>query len=133
MLEQILAHLRNWFCVGVYPGTYTVENGSLALPFLQEGQYFRIIGSVFNDGVYQHPAELKNETFRGTVWALAIPQALISLSEEIESWNKKHGTAGPFVSESFAGYSYTKATNSKGMAVTWQDAFGGRLNEWRKL
>lgn len=133
MLEQILAHLRNWFCVGVYPGTYTVENGSLALPFLQNGQYFRIIGSVFNDGVYQYPAELKNETFRGTVWALAVPQALISLSEEIESWNEKQGRAGPFVSESFAGYSYTKATNSKGMPVTWQDAFGGRLNEWRKV
>lgn len=136
MLIQLLRHLRNWFVVpgGVHYGTYTVEEGSITLPFLQEGQYFRIIGSVFNDGLYQYPCrELRNEVFNGAIWALAIPEEVVELSEEIEAWKKKHGDS-PFTSESFGGYSYTKAVNGKtGQAVTWQDVFRGRLNQWRRL
>ena len=59
MLTAICAELRNWFVVpnGVHIQAYTISGGSIApLDFLQEGQYFRIIGSVFNDGVYQYPA-----------------------------------------------------------------------------
>ena len=58
MLEQILMHLNNWFLVpdGVREDTYTIEDGSIVLPFLIEGQYFRVIGSVFNDGLHQYPS-----------------------------------------------------------------------------
>ena len=139
MLEQVLMHLNNWFLVpcGIHEGTYTIEDGGIALPFLEIGQYFRICGSVFNDGLHQYPAgDLKTETFDGTVWALAIPQAVIELSEEIEAWETKNGDAAksPFSSESFGGYSYSKATDSaSGGAVTWQSAFRSRLNAWRKL
>lgn len=139
MLEQILQHLRNWFAVdgGVHIGTFTVEEGSITLPFLQKGQYFRIVGSVFNDGVYQYPAkELQNETFRGAVWALAIPKAVLNLAEEIEAWEGRNGEAStsPYQSESFGGYSYSKATDTRtGGAVTWQAAFRSRLNQWRKI
>lgn len=136
MLIQLLRHLRNWFVVpgGVHYGIYTVEEGSITLPFLQEGQYFRVVGSVFNDGLYQYPCrELWNEVFSGAIWALAIPEEVVELSEEIEAWKKKHGDS-PFTSESFGGYSYTKAVNGKtGQAVTWQDVFRGRLNQWRRL
>ena len=85
MLEQVLMHLKNWFLVpgGIHEGTYTIEDGGIALPFLANGQYFRICGSVFNDGLHQYPAsDLKAETFDGTVWALAIPQAVIELAAE---------------------------------------------------
>ena len=51
MLEQVLRHLNNWFLVEIREGTFTVENGSIALPFLLTNQYFRICGSVFNDGL----------------------------------------------------------------------------------
>lgn len=140
MLEQVLMHLNNWFLVpdGIHEGTYTIEDGGIALPFLvANGQYFRICGSVFNDGLHQYPAgDLKNETFDGAVWALAVPQAVIELEAEIEAWQKKNGeaAAGIYQSESFGGYSYSKATDSaSGGAVTWQTAFRSRLNAWRKL
>ena len=139
MLEQVLMHLKNWFLVpgGIHEGTYTIEDGSITLPFLANGQYFRICGSVFNDGLHQYPAsDLKAETFDGTVWALAVPQAVIDLAVEIEEWQKKNGDASvsPYQSESFGGYQYSKATDSaSGGAVTWQSAFRSRLSTWRKL
>lgn len=33
MLEQLLRELRNWFQVKIVPGTYTIQNGGIALPF----------------------------------------------------------------------------------------------------
>ena len=139
MLEQVLMHLKNWFLVpgGIHEGTYTIEDGGITLPFLANGQYFRICGSVFNDGLHQYPAsDLKAETFEGAVWAMAVPKTVIDLSAEIEEWEKKNGDASvsPYQSESFGGYSYSKATDSaSGGAVTWQTAFRSRLNAWRKL
>lgn len=139
MLEEILRHLNNWFLVEIHEGTFTVENGSITLPFLLTNQYFRIVGSVFNDGLHQYPAvDLTDETFTGTVWALAVPKAVVVLSEDIAAWEEKNGEAvlSPYTSESFGGYSYTKASGGKAdtSAVTgWQDAFRGRLNDWRKL
>ena len=134
MLEQVLRHLNNWFLVDIHEGTFTVENGSIALPFLQTNQYFRIVGSVFNDGLHQYPAvDLTDETFTGSVWALAVPKAVVELAVEIDAWQTKNGDPGPFTSESFSGYSYSKATNASGMAVGWQDVFKSRLNDWRRI
>lgn len=142
MLEQVLTHLNNWFLVpdGIHEDTYTIKNGGITLSFLQNGQFFRICGSVFNDGLYLYDAEmmneLKDETFTGEIWALAIPKAVISLSNDIDNWEQKNGdaAASAFQSESYAGYSYTKATDAQtGCAVTWQSAFRSRLNQWRKL
>lgn len=143
MLEQLLTHLHNWFRVrdgvdGKYPGTYTVESGSITLPFLRTGQYFRVVGSIFNDGLHQYGQDgLIDETFTGSIWALAIPKAVIDLAKEIDGWQKKYGDAvtSPYTSESFSGYSYTKSggANESGSAGGWQDAFRGRLNPWRKI
>ena len=132
MLETVLMYLNNWFIVGRYDDTYTIEDGGITLPFLVDGQYFRIVGSLFNDGVYQYPAELTDETFDGSVWALAIPKALLSTVEEITAWTAKNGDSGPYTSESFGGYSYSKATNSKGLAVGWRDVFAAQLSPWKK-
>ena len=138
MLEQVLRHLNNWFLVEIHEGTFTVENGSITLPFLLTNQYFRIVGSVFSDGLHQYPAvNLTDETFTGSVWALAVPKSVIDLSVEIEAWQEKNGeaVASPYQSESFGGYSYTKrsAGSDSGTLNGWQDAFRGRLNDWRKL
>ena len=139
MLTEICAELRNWFVVpnGVHIGTYTISGGSIApLDFLQEGQYFRIIGSVFNDGVYQYPVTtLTDEVFEGTVWAMAVPPTLIALSAEIEAYNDSDaGKPSPYASESFGGYSYTKFTDGNGGdGSRWQKAFASRLNKWRKI
>ena len=137
MLEQVLMHLKNWFLVpgGIHEGTYTIEDGGIALPFLANGQYFRIVGSVFNDGVHQYPAaDLTDEVFHGAVWAMAVPPTLIALTAEIEEYNKSDaGKPSPFTSESFGGYAYTKATDANGAPIGWQKAFASRLNQWRKL
>lgn len=136
MLETVLQNLNNWFLVpdGVHAGEFTVQGGQITLPFLQTGQYFRVVGSVFNDGLHQYPvADLTDETFTGSLWALAVPKAVIELAEEIDAWQTKNGDPGPFTSESFGGYSYSKATNASGMAVGWQDVFKSRLNDWRRI
>lgn len=138
MLEEILRHLNNWFLVESHEGTFAVENGSITLPFLQRGQYFRVVGSVFNDGLHRYPAyELTDETFSGSIWALAVPSGVVALAEEVKAWQDKNGeaAASPYQSESFGGYSYTKRSASSGGASTdsWQGAFRSRLNMWRKL
>lgn len=138
MLEQVLRHLNNWFLVEIHEGTFTVENGSITLPFLLTNQYFRIVGSVFNDDLHQYPAvDLTDETFTGSVWVLAVPKAVVALAEDIAAWQEKNGEAvvSPYQSESFGGYSYTKrsAGSDSGTLNGWQDAFRSRLNDWRKL
>ncbi len=137
MLEDVLRYLNNWFLVpdGIHSGEFTVQGGSITLPFLQNGQYFRIIGSLFNDGLHQYgnTVELTSETFNGAIWALAIPKAIVQLSSEITEWSEKNGVPSPYISESFGGYSYSKATNASGVSVGWQDVFKARLNAWRRI
>lgn len=149
MLESVLRHLKNWFLVpdGIHHGTFVVKEGRITLPFLSEGQYYRIIGSVFNDGLHKYGSEnfgnvpfsgkpLKEETFTGTVWALAVPSEVEEIATEIGKWDEKNGAAslGPYQSESFGGYTYTKAADSKnGGALTWEGAFRSRLNPFRKV
>jgi hypothetical protein len=138
MLEQVLAYLNNWFLVtdGVHDGTYTVEGGGIVLPFLADGQYFRIIGSVFNDGLHQYPAnDLTPETFSGAVWALAIPKGIETLAERITEWAAKYGDTAqsPYTNESFGGYSYTKSTSGgTDKTTTWQGVFSQELAQYRK-
>lgn len=140
MLENVLSHLKNWFLVpgGVHEGTFVVLNGGLDLPYLQDGQYYRICGSLFNDGLHKYGDNadiLTDEKFYGTVWALAVPKAVVELSETIAKWEEKNGDSSrsPYNSESFGGYSYTRATDTAtGGAVTWQAAFRGELSQWRK-
>ena len=139
MLEQVLMNIRNWFPVkgGIYSGTFTIKDGGITLPFLADGQYFRICGSVFNDGLHQYNVlDLTDETFNGTIWALSIPQPIIDLANEIQEWQDKNADAlsSPYSSESFGGYSYSKVTNSEtGGAETWQSHFKQQLSAWRKI
>ena len=139
MLEQVLMNIRRWSPVegGIHSGTFTIKDGGVTLPFLADGQYFRICGSVFNDGLHQYPAtDLVDEEFSGAIWALAIPPAVVDLADEIGAWQEKNGeaSASPYQSESFGGYSYSKATDgASGGAVTWQSAFKKQLSAWRKI
>ncbi|MBQ6413029.1 MAG: hypothetical protein IJI19_06090 [Ruminococcus sp.] len=143
MLSELCKYLNNWFDDSRHFGTFVIADGSLTAfdGLLQNGQYFRIEGSVFNDGVYKYPNDvLQDETFDGAVWVLKIPQAVIALSEEIDAWNTKYGGASseamsPFLSESFGGYSYSKGSGASGSGAggaSWQDAFASRLSIWRK-
>lgn len=145
MLEEVLAHIKNWFIAEWRHDHYVISGGKIDLPFLAENQYFRIVGSIFNDGVYKYDAELNltDEEFDGEIWALAIPPALIKLVKEIEDWQEKNGAAAasPYVSESFGGYSYSKASGQNrftaqsggSSSVSWISTFAARLNRWRKI
>ena len=139
MLYELCLELNNFFEYAKYIGNITIEDGNVVTELLEEGQYFRIVGSKFNDGVYQYPTRnLKDEVYHGGLWAMAVPPAVIALSADIDQWKAKYQTIdgtgmSPYQSESFGGYSYTKATGSSGNATSWQDVFAGRLNLWRKL
>lgn len=146
MLTELCQVLRNWFERDIHTGTFKVEGGRIAAPFLRDKQYYRICGSIFNDGVHQfgdYTDLLDDEEFDGAVWALAIPKAVVDLAAEIGEWRSKYEGAdsaalSPFTSESFGGYSYTKssgATSQSGpsSAGGWQSVFAQRLNAWRKL
>ena len=141
MLEQVLDWIHNYFEYRKVVGVFSIVGGSIeGATFLQEGQYYRIVGSVFNDGVWEYPvSELKDETFEGEVWALAIPPRFSELVAEIEAWvsANKETLESPYTSESFGGYSYTKATasgnTSAGTLSGWQAQFATSLNHWRKL
>lgn len=151
MLTDLCQELRNWFERGMYFDTFTIENGQITVPdgSLQDDQYFRIVGSVFNDGVHKYEPnrvygqneipELKDEVFKGAIWSMAVPPAVIDLSERISAWVTEYGekVSSPYSSESFGGYSYTKADKGQGSASssvpTWRSVFADDLNRWRKI
>lgn len=148
---EVCQYLKNWFDRNQlrYIGDITIQNGALSETYgLKVGQYFRIVGSTLNDGVYQYPVTtLTDETFSGAVWGMSLPKAFIALLDDIEAWKAKFNsldtrdgqqTMSPFNSESFGGYSYSKSSGgagdtSKDKSGTWQGVFGARLAPWRKM
>ena len=145
MLTELCQELRNWFERKKFFGTFTIESGQIDLPdgSLQSGQYFRIVGSVFNDGVHKYDPEsesqlidevfegaiwsmydpesesqLIDEVFEGAIWSMGVPPAVVDLSERISEWVTKYGdsVSSPYQSESFGGYSYQKASSGQGNA-----------------
>ena len=152
MLYDVCLYLKNWFNFNQprYFGKFEIKNGNLTSlndgEILVENQYYRIVGSVFNDGVYKHCDEsekLTDETFDGAVWMMAIPPDFLALIADIETWQAKYGNAdsanmSPFQSESFGGYSYSKGSTgsssvSNASVSTWQAVFADRLARYRKI
>ena len=149
MLQQLCESICNYFIKDTFDGQFEIADGMISLPLL-DGQRFLIQGSVLNDGMYTyHDTGIKNdddteavglqdETWAGTICALAVPPAVIALSAEIKAWVDEYGDQvnSPYTSENVIGvYSYTKATGGSGAggAVTWQDQFKDRLKRWRKV
>lgn len=156
MLEQLCAQVHNYFERHptthermIYAGEYTIADGSLELPFLLSGQRFRIKGSALNDGVYTYgenvrndddtdAAGLQDETFTGEIWAMYPPKAALEAAAKAAEWLTKYGEAlsGPYTSESFGGYSYSKGATDTvdGMpSGTWYGVPKAVLAQWRKV
>lgn len=152
MLQQVCEHLHNYFIRGNatrLEGTITVQDGAVSplLPTLEEGQRFLIAGSDLNDGIYTYHADgikndddnagagLADETFAGTIVGLSIPPQVISLSAQVSEWVDQYGNVinSPYQSESFGGYSYSKAAGQNGGSLDWQTQFRSALNPWRKV
>ena len=121
----------------------------ISLPLL-DGQRFLIQGSALNDGMYTYhdtgikddddseAVGLQDESWAGTICALAVPPAVVALSSEIQAWvdANQESQNSPFTSESVIGvYSYTKATGGHGAggSVGWMDIFADKLKRWRKV
>lgn len=143
MLSSLCQELRNWFDRDQpkFYGYFEIVDGKITddgfKKTIQENQYFKINGSVFNNEVYKYTPDLElvNEKFTGSIWLMAVPKEIIDLSNEIEEWNAKYKdvVSGPYQSESFGGYSYSKASGANGGNVSWQSTFASRLNKWRKI
>ena len=141
MLEQVLRHIHNRFEYAYLGGTFTVSSGTFEVDGAQDGQYLWIEGSVFNEGLHEYPlSDLVDETFDGRVVLLAVPRAVVELSESIASWVADNSKAldSPYQSESFGGYSYSKGggSSSEGGPATvsgWRAHFADDLAPWRKM
>ena len=137
MLTEVCAEIRNYFVKDIHNGTFEIVGGKIApLDFIQEKQYFRIVGSVFNDGVYKYTADLvlTDEIFSGSVWAMAVPPSVVALAEEIKKYNESdEAKPSVYQSESFGGYSYSKATDENGAPIGWKKVFASRLNKYRRI
>ena len=145
MLEQICLDIHNFF-VGekdILLGDFTIESGAITSPDFRveiaENQYYRIVGSLFNDGVHHYDDELIDEgPFHGGVWLMRVPQAIIDLAAEIEDWQERNAEAidSPYQSESFGGYTYSKGANADGTTgADWktQASFMKRLQPYRRI
>ena len=144
-LTELCTYLNNFFWIDKRKGKITISEGTFIASYLKEGQYFRIVGSVFpeNNGVHKYPTkDLKDDEFVGYIWSMAVPQAVIDLANDIKIWQEKYGSAdsptmSPFNSESFGIYSYSKDSGSSDgtgvSANSWQSIFATRMNPYRRL
>ncbi len=144
-LTELCEYMNNYFWVKKWKGNITISGGTFVADYLKEGQYFRIVGSVFpeNNGVHKYPAnDLKDEKFIGQIWSMAVPQAVIDLANDIKIWQDKYGSAdsaamSPFNSESFGIYNYSKDSGSSSdtgvNANSWQALFATRMSPYRRL
>lgn len=141
-LKQICDYVHNYFEDEYYEGEFVITGGQIDLSNvkIQENQYFKIEGSVFNDGIYKHTASnLADETFRGTITTMCVPKDVLDVLTEATEWEGKNATVlqSPFNSESFGGYSYSKGTSQRKDGstsnISWRDIFSDRLKPYRKI
>ena len=140
-INDFCEEVNNYFEQTRIFGKFEITDGVIDLNKygIQEGQYIRVVGSVFNDGVYQYlippENELVDEKFDGAIWVMAVPSSVVTQIEEINQWEAMNQSTlnSPYQSESFGGYSYTlKAENAEG-GLNWQTHFRRKLDRWRKV
>lgn len=154
-LEQVLAHIHNWFTRETLSlSECEVVDGQLPASVAEAvpaGTWYRIQGSYLNDGLHLRGAEdegLNDESFSGTLSVLAVPRALLAVVDEISDWvaanaeARSKAAASPYQSESFGGYTYSmrpdltggsSSSSGSGGLTGWQAAFKSDLNPYRRL
>lgn len=149
MIGEICAEIKNYFTYeeDKHINDYVISGGQISPIVNFPTDYIRIVGSRLNDGVHKVSDLVENplndESFHGGIWVMCPPDDFLSLVEEIEAWQEKNGgtdsaAMSPFQSESFGGYSYSKAsggnTESGGSSVpTWASVYASRLNRFRRI
>ena len=153
MLEQVCDYVHNYFDHGFEKrtGTFEISGGMIQLPFLKDGQRFKITGSASYDGIYTYNGgyvydddntqvvQLGDGEFTGTVQAMGVPRSFQAIVNEIIAWQDSYGDAAssPYQSEAFAGYQYVMqggaGQGNIKTNMTWRDVFRHSLNAYRKL
>lgn len=142
-LDDYCAELKNYFISynpkqAIHTGEYTIVDSDIDVDFLDSDQYFRIVGSKFNDGVYKFDEHLvlEDEVFDGAIWAMAVPPDFLKAVKDSEDYLTAHPMGLEYQSESFGGYSYTRASNNKLLSGSFSylpKTIANRLNRYRRL
>lgn len=138
-LYELLVYLRNFFSGEKWVFVEEeIKGNRLPIPGLENGDYYLIEGSRRNNGIHVYgDSDLRNETYSGIVTEICVPPEVLAILEEINTWQEKNAEAvqSPYQSESFGGYSYTKASSSSGSgeSTSWKTVFAPRLRIWRKI
>lgn len=139
---QVMRSINNFFESGYRATTYSITGGAIGPnDLLSPGMWIAIEGSAFHDGVYQlgaggvltgAPPQAVDETFYGKVWFLRPPSGFLSLCETIAEFDEKTPVGG-YQSESFGQYSYSRATDKNGAALTWESVYNQQLAPYRRM
>ena len=152
-LTEICAVLKNYFLKDyinysdIHRGNFTISGHTFApLDFtIKEGQYFRIKGSDLNDGVWLNTTDglkdLRDESFEGEIWLMAVPRSFEKLANDINAWRAKNeavdsANMSVFQSETVQGvYSYTKGNSGGSGGMSWLDnrALKSRALAYRRM
>ena len=141
-IEAVMAECHNFFEDGYADAEFTVTaNGTLTPAVgVLDNQYVCIRGSTFHDGVWQMVSgkltrseddDFPAESFTGRLWYLHPPGAFLDIVESITAFDQKTPVTG-LQSESFGGYTYTRASGSQG-ALRWQEAYSSMLMPYRRM
>lgn len=141
-LDDYCADLKNYFIADfdkdIHLGEYTILDNGIYIDFLDENQYFRIVGSKFNDGVYKYDNKLvlADETFNGAIWAMSIPPQFLAAVNEADAYLLAHPNAMALESETFGGYTYRRSmygSTALGGFGYLPTTIADKLNRYRRI
>lgn len=139
-LTRICAKLKNHFLRDKYEGEFTLVSGTAPLELL-DGQFFVIVNSNLNDGVFQNTAEslakIQPETFTGRIWTMKVPVDFLELVEDIDRLNAKVEELGlldkGYASESFGGYTYSLQSGAPAYMQEWLRRINSGMSMYQKI
>jgi hypothetical protein len=144
MLTEICQYLHNYFDYERHVGKISIVGQEVfcdGKPIeIGDSQYFALFRQRIPLGVFQK-SELTDKEFLGAVWLMDVPKTILEADAWAEQWKAENGAAtaqanGPYASESFGGYSYSKGGNNNGKvgsSVFENAQFAAMLNPYRKL
>lgn len=141
MLTKVCRYLKNFFVKENHIGYITVSDGKVFCDgseiSMQEGQLFALVRTHYVFGTYAYGDELEDSEFDGAVWIMDVPADVLDAVELMTEWETANGgvdNLSPYQSESFGGYSYTKASSGGKVGASVFDIaeFASVLNPYKK-